>query len=69
MAKKENKFVKVTRQEEIANVNFGLGRPFDFEDRFNRIAFMGTLISAVVLLIIRMVTRTGSGSVMLDGVS
>ena len=41
MAKKENKFVKVTRQEEIANVNFGLGRPFDFEDRFNRIAFMG----------------------------
>ena len=69
MAKRENKFVKVTRQEEIANENFGLGRPFDIDNRFNRIAVMGTLISAVVLLIIRQVTRTGSGSVMLDGVS
>ncbi len=69
MAKRENKFVKVVREEDASNENFGLGRPFDFDDWFNRFAIMGALIATIVLLIFRQVTGTGTGSVMLDGVS
>ena len=68
MAKRENKFVKVVRDEDASNENFGLGRPFDFDVSFNRIAIMGALIATIVLLIVRQVTGTGTGSVMLDGV-
>ena len=69
MAKRENKYAKVVRQEETTNENFGLGRPFDFDDWFNRIAIMGTLLSTIILLIFRQVSGTGTGSVMLDSVS
>ena len=68
MAKRENKFAKTVRTEDASNENFGLGRPFDIDERFNRLAIMGGLLSAIVLLIIRQVTGTGTGSVMLDGV-
>ena len=69
MAKRENKFAKTVRQEDLSNENFGLGRPFDFDDRFNRTVIMGALISTIVLLIFRQVTGTATGSVMKDGVS
>ncbi|MBQ9635743.1 MAG: hypothetical protein IJV12_05975, partial [Acidaminococcaceae bacterium] len=69
MAKRENKYAKVVRQEETTNENFGLGRPFDFDDWFNRIAIMGMLLSTIILLIFRQVSGTGTGSVMLDSVS
>ncbi|HAT97659.1 MAG: hypothetical protein J5923_06565 [Acidaminococcaceae bacterium] len=69
MAKRENKFAKVVRKEESSNENFGLGRPFDFDDWFNRIAIMGTLVSTIILLIFRQVTGSGTGSVMTDSVS
>mgnify|MGYP006988891998 CR=1 FL=1 len=69
MAKRENKFAKTVRQEETTNENFGLGRPFDFDDQFNRMAIMGTLIATIILLIFRQVSGTGTGSVMRDGVS
>ncbi len=70
MAKRENKFVKITRrQEDTSNENFGLGRPFDFDDHYNRIAIMGTLVTTIILLFFRQVTGSGTGSVMLDGVS
>ncbi len=69
MAKRENKFAKTVRTEDASNENFGLGRPFDFDDRFNRIAIMGALVATIVLLIFRQVTGSGTGSVMLDGVS
>ena len=68
MAKRENKFAKVVREEDASNENFGLGRPFDFDNRFDRLALMVALISTIVMLIIRQVTGTGTGSVMLDGV-
>ena len=68
MAKRENKFAKVVREEDASNENFGLGRPFDFDNRFDRLALMVALISTIVMLIIRQITGTGTGSVMLDGV-
>ncbi|MEE3455957.1 MAG: hypothetical protein VZQ29_10060, partial [Succiniclasticum sp.] len=69
MAKRENKFAKTVRKEDVSNENFGLGRPFDFDDRFNRVAIIGALIATILLLIFRQVTGSGTGSVMLDGVS
>ena len=57
------------RREEVSNENFGLGRPFYFDDWFNRIAIMGTLAATIILLIFRQVTGTETGSIMLDGVS
>ena len=68
MAKRENKFAKTVRQEDLSNENFGLGRPFDIDERFNRIAIMWTLLSTIILLIIRQVTGTGTGSIMRDAV-
>ena len=68
MAKRENKFAKTVRQEDLSNENFGLGRPFDIDERFNRIAIMWTLASTIILLIIRQVTGTGTGSIMRDAV-
>ena len=68
MAKKENKFVKVIRSDD-QDKNFGLGRPFYFNNWYNRIALMGTLLSTIILLIFRQVTGTGTGSIMTDGVS
>ena len=68
MAKKENKFVKVIRSDD-QDKNFGLGRPFYFDNWYNRIALMGTLLSTIILLIFRQVTGTGTGSIMTDGVS
>ena len=69
MAKRENKFAKTVRKEDVSNENFGLGRPFDFDDKFNRVAIMGALVATIILLIFRQVTGSGTGSVMLDGVS
>ena len=72
MSKRENKYIFVRKPSgapEGATGHFGLGRPFYFDDRFNRIAMMGTLISTIVLLIFRQVTHTGTGSVLLDGVA
>ena len=69
MAKRENKFAKTVRKEDVSNENFGLGRPFDFDDRFNRVAIIGALIATILLLIFRQVTGSGTGSVMLDGLS
>ena len=69
MAKRENKFAKTVRKEDVSNENFGLGRPFDFDDKFNRVAIMGALVATILLLIFRQVTGSGTGSVMLDGVS
>ena len=68
MAKRENKFAKTVRQEDLSNENFGLGRSFDIDERFNRIAIMWTLLSTIILLIIRQVTGTGTGSIMRDAV-
>lgn len=68
MAKKENKFAKSVSSDGQSG-NFGLGRPFYFDNWFNRIAIMGALISTIILLIFRQVTGTGTGSVMTDGVS
>ena len=68
MAKRENKFAKAVREEDAYNGNFGLGRPFDFDNRFDRSALMGALLATIILLIVRQVTGTGTGSVMLDGV-
>ncbi len=68
MAKRENKFVKIARQEEVTNENFGLGRPFYFDDRFNRIAMMGALVTTIILLGFRQITGTGTGSVMTDSI-
>jgi len=68
MAKRENKFAKVVREEDVSNGNFGLGRPFDFDNRFDRLALMGALMATIILLIVRQVSGTGTGSVMLDGV-
>jgi hypothetical protein len=68
MAKRENKFAKAVREEDTSNENFGLGRPFDFDNRFDRLALMVALIATIVMLIVRQVTGTGTGSVMLDGV-
>ena len=53
MAKRENKFAKTVRKEDVSNENFGLGRPFDFDDRFNRVAIIGALIATILLLIFR----------------
>jgi len=69
MAKKENKFVKINRTEDTSSENFGLGRPFDFDDRFNRLAIMGALVTTIIMLALRQITGTMTGSVMLDGVS
>lgn len=66
MAKKDNKFAKVIRSDEDDR-NFGLGRPFYFDNWHNRIALMGALVSTIILLIFRQIT--GTGSVMADGVS
>jgi len=68
MAKRENKFAKVVREEDVSNGYFGLGRPFDFDNRFDRLALMGALMATIILLIVRQVSGTGTGSVMLDGV-
>ena len=68
MAKRENKFAKVVREEDASNEKFGLGRPFDFDNRFDRLALMVALLSTIVMLIVRQVTGPGTGSVMLDGV-
>ena len=68
MAKRENKFAKVVREEDVSNGYFGLGRPFDFDNRFDRLALMGALMATIILLIVRQVSGTGTGSVMVDGV-
>ena len=67
MAKRENKFAKTVRKEDVSNENFGLGRPFDFDDRFNRVAIIGALIATILLLIFRQVTGSGTGSVIAAG--
>ena len=72
MSKRDNKFIfvrKASGSPSDDTGNFGLGRPFYFDDRFNRLAMMGTLISTVILLIFRQVTHSGTGSVLLDGVA
>ena len=72
MSKRENKFIFVRKKKNDpargGEGNFGLGRPFYFDDRFNRLAMMGTLISTIILLTFRQVTHSGTGSVLLDGV-
>ena len=60
--------MKVIRSDD-QDKNFGLGRPFYFNNWYNRIALMGTLLSTIILLIFRQVTGTGTGSIMTDGVS
>ena len=73
MSKRENKFIFVRQKKNDPasgdEGNFGLGRPFYFDDRFNRLAMMGTLISTIILLTFRQVTHSGTGSVLLDGVA
>lgn len=66
MAKSENKYVAKTPEKKEF---FGLGRVIALDDPVNKLGIMGTLISAIVIMIYKSVSGTATGDTLADGVS